>query len=333
MAPCGGSYFLNVPLSRYLSHALVLIVTVAVVAYVAPAAISAHRATPSGASYDAVLADSQSGLPVRLELAAAGCAAPPAISTNASLSRLIDLQRQVQNALNGCAARVEGLNKLRASLDRQITAGTQRIASEQLLLAGLARILYRQPRSVLVTLTTSRNLGDFFTQYADMQAAGARAQQLTAQLQTERTRLQTERAEVAAAQTEEATARAALQAASNRLQQLQDALLAELNAGAQPPVGFTIPPGPRAIIQDIEDAFNPLGQNAVYWALRVAKCESGYNPNAVNPWSGTEGLFQFEPSTWRETPYGHDNVFDPKYNSLAAAWLYQRDGPSQWQCS
>lgn len=320
-------------LRRLLSHALVLTVTLAVAAYVAPQAVSAHRQAASAASYDEVLADAQSSVPARLELSPAGCAAPPAIPAGATLSRLGALQHQVQTALNGCAARVEALNRLQASLQSQIAAGSQRIVAEQALLAGLARVLYRQPRSVLVTLTTSRSLGDFFTQWSDMQAAGARAEVLTAQLQTDEARLQEQRIEVAAARSEESAARSSLTAASNRLRQLYDTLLAQLSAGQAAPAGFVIPAGPQAIIQDIEDAFNPQGQSAVNWALRVAKCESNYNPNAVNPWSGTEGLFQFEPSTWRSTPYGHDNVFDPRYNSLAAAWLYQRDGPGQWQCS
>jgi soluble lytic murein transglycosylase-like protein len=87
------------------------------------------------------------------------------------------------------------------------------------------------------------------------------------------------------------------------------------------------------VINDIIDAFSPLGQYAVDWGLRVARCESNYNPDAVNGWSGTEGLFQFMPSTWRGTPYGRYNVFDPKYNALAAAWVYSRQGGGPWQCS
>jgi hypothetical protein len=43
-------------------------------------------------------------------------------------------------------------------------------------------------------------------------------------------------------------------------------------------------------------------------------------------------LFQFLPSTWAFTPYAKYSPFDPKYNALAAAWLYSRDGPSQWVC-
>ena len=89
---------------------------------------------------------------------------------------------------------------------------------------------------------------------------------------------------------------------------------------------------PPDIAQDIYNAFSPLGPAAVQWAVNVAYCESRYHPNSVNSDSGASGLFQFLPSTWAFTPYAKYSPFDPKYNALAAAWLYQRDGPSQWVC-
>jgi hypothetical protein len=92
------------------------------------------------------------------------------------------------------------------------------------------------------------------------------------------------------------------------------------------------PAPPPDIAQDIYAAFSPLGAGAVQWAMNVAYCESRYHPNSVNSSSGASGLFQFLPSTWAFTPYAAYSPFDPKYNALAAAWLYQRDGPSQWVC-
>jgi soluble lytic murein transglycosylase-like protein len=82
----------------------------------------------------------------------------------------------------------------------------------------------------------------------------------------------------------------------------------------------------------ILDAFAPLGPDSQSWALRVAGCESGYNPNAVNPSSGASGLFQFLPSTWSSSPYAGQSPFDPVANSHAAAWLYSRSGPAAWEC-
>ena len=92
------------------------------------------------------------------------------------------------------------------------------------------------------------------------------------------------------------------------------------------------PAPPANIAQDITDAFSPLGLDAVQWGMNVAWCESRYHPNSVNSSSGAEGLFQFLPSTWAFGPYAGYSAFDPRYNALAAAWLYQRDGPSQWVC-
>ena len=92
------------------------------------------------------------------------------------------------------------------------------------------------------------------------------------------------------------------------------------------------PAPPPQIAKYIYDAFNPLGARAVQWAMNVAWCESRYHPNSVNSDSGASGLFQFLPSTWAFTPYASHSPFDPQYNALAAAWLYKRDGGSQWVC-
>lgn len=92
------------------------------------------------------------------------------------------------------------------------------------------------------------------------------------------------------------------------------------------------PPPPAYIATLITNAFSPLGARAVTWAINVAYCESRYHPNSVNSSSGASGLFQFLPSTWAFTPQHAQSPFDPAANALAAAWLYKRDGPSQWVC-
>ena len=92
------------------------------------------------------------------------------------------------------------------------------------------------------------------------------------------------------------------------------------------------PPPPAYIGKLIIDAFSPLGAAAVQWAINVAYCESRYHPNSVNTSSGASGLFQFLPSTWAFTPEHALSPFDAAANTQAAAWLYARDGPSQWEC-
>lgn len=60
-------------------------------------------------------------------------------------------------------------------------------------------------------------------------------------------------------------------------------------------------------------------------ALAVMQCESGGNPDAVNPYSGASGLFQFLKGTWAiassRAGFGGYSRFDPEANIAAAAWL------------
>ena len=128
-------------------------------------------------------------------------------------------------------------------------------------------------------------------------------------------------AEYDAAQAKEAAdaaAAAARNAAATRL-----VLQAAAAAAPRPSSGF---------VQDlIRQAFGPQGQAAVDWGLRVAACESGYNPNAYNP-DGASGVFQFMPGTFRGTPYGGQNIFDASANVNAAAWYFQQHGGGAWSC-
>lgn len=77
--------------------------------------------------------------------------------------------------------------------------------------------------------------------------------------------------------------------------------------------------------------------NRVDEALTIIDCESNGDPDAVNPYSGASGLFQFLPSTWATTApnagYAGYSVFDPEANVGSAAWLtnrYQELGYSYW---
>lgn len=77
--------------------------------------------------------------------------------------------------------------------------------------------------------------------------------------------------------------------------------------------------------------------NRVEEALAIIDCESNGDPDAVNPYSGAAGLFQFLPSTWETTAskagFQGASVFDPEANIGAAAWLanrYQELGMNYW---
>ena len=77
--------------------------------------------------------------------------------------------------------------------------------------------------------------------------------------------------------------------------------------------------------------------NRVEEALRIIDCESNGDTEAVNPYTGAAGLFQFLPSTWASTSpqagYGGSSALDPEANIATAAWLanyYQNLGYDYW---
>lgn len=69
-------------------------------------------------------------------------------------------------------------------------------------------------------------------------------------------------------------------------------------------------------------------------ALRVARCESRFDPSALNRSSGAAGVFQFLPSTWRQpwNPRRHASPFVAIDNVRAARVLYRLQGWRPWVC-
>ncbi len=99
-------------------------------------------------------------------------------------------------------------------------------------------------------------------------------------------------------------------------------------------VGTRIPPGGSEIEAIIRDAATAQGADAEQ-LLRVAYCESRYNPGAYNA-SGASGLFQFLPSTWAANSvragFAGASVFDPVAAANVAAWMFARGQAGQWVC-
>jgi hypothetical protein len=87
-----------------------------------------------------------------------------------------------------------------------------------------------------------------------------------------------------------------------------------LRPGAtDPTVSWVAPDGTTG--PGVAAIFRVFGKSdGLTWALRVAHCESHYDPGAVNGDSGATGLFQFMPSTW---------------NGYFAGWNIWTD---QWAC-
>jgi soluble lytic murein transglycosylase-like protein len=70
--------------------------------------------------------------------------------------------------------------------------------------------------------------------------------------------------------------------------------------------------------------------------LRVAWCESKFDPGAYNRSSGASGVFQFIPRTWAwasaAVGQAQASPFDAAANVEAAAWLMKTQGPRHWAC-
>lgn len=66
--------------------------------------------------------------------------------------------------------------------------------------------------------------------------------------------------------------------------------------------------------------------------LRVARCESNLDPNAINAGGDTHGLFQFLPSTFASTPYADQSIYDPWANANAAGWMWSQGRRNEWVC-
>jgi soluble lytic murein transglycosylase-like protein len=70
--------------------------------------------------------------------------------------------------------------------------------------------------------------------------------------------------------------------------------------------------------------------------LRVAWCESKFDPGAYNRSSGASGVFQFIPHTWAwasaAVGQAQASPFDAAANVEAAAWLMKTQGPRHWTC-
>jgi uncharacterized protein YabE (DUF348 family) len=100
-------------------------------------------------------------------------------------------------------------------------------------------------------------------------------------------------------------------------------------------VGTRTPPGGSEIEAIIRDAAAAQGANADQ-LVRVAYCESRFNPGAYNASSGASGLFQFLATTWAANSvragYAGASAFDPVASATVAAWMFARGQAGQWVC-
>ena len=239
-----------------------------------------------------------------------------------------DVKQQLALASN----QITQLNLQMAALQQSVADTQQRIERERVQVRMLARALYAQPDSMVALVLESASVTEAVTRIADLTSAGDRAAAMKRALDRDLARLSEQRDQLKSDRDRTQALQKQLQAQFAKL--VAQVVAERLQSPAPGQTPMSLDPGSVGAIQAIIlDAFAPLGSTAQSWALRVAKCESNYNPYAVNRSSGAAGLFQFLPSTWAASPYHAQSVFDPSANSHAAAWLYQRSGPGQWVCS
>jgi hypothetical protein len=87
-----------------------------------------------------------------------------------------------------------------------------------------------------------------------------------------------------------------------------------------------VPRLPKTVEEEIRGVF---GKDAPT-ALRVAKCESGYNPKAKNGTSSARGVFQVMQS-WHQI--NEKWLYNPGINIRVAYQLFQEQGWGPWEAS
>ncbi len=96
-----------------------------------------------------------------------------------------------------------------------------------------------------------------------------------------------------------------------------------------------VPPAPGEIAAIVRAAAEKWGADPDT-LLRVAWCESRYNPSAYNYASGASGLFQFMPATFARNSVraglGDASVWDPVANANTAAFMFAAGQARQWAC-
>lgn len=135
------------------------------------------------------------------------------------------LQAQIADA----NAKVAALDAEIAAIDERRAILQQRIAEERRQLDLLARALYVQPDSLVMSLAMAGSLHDVVTQIGDLQSASHRAQAIKQQMQADQAQLEADRKKQDDARKQEAATRDGLQAKSDQLHALQDRQAAALD--------------------------------------------------------------------------------------------------------
>ena len=87
-----------------------------------------------------------------------------------------------------------------------------------------------------------------------------------------------------------------------------------------------------ALIRDYSIKYNVDPERSI----RIAKCESGFNPLSTSPSSKYHGLFQFNLKTFKANAkrleLENANVLNPEHNIQVATWMFSENQYWQWSC-
>jgi soluble lytic murein transglycosylase-like protein len=101
--------------------------------------------------------------------------------------------------------------------------------------------------------------------------------------------------------------------------------------GKSPPPMPTASPAPAPPTQSIPEIIAAAARRHGVdpdFMIRLARCESGLNPRAVNPAGPYIGLFQFAPSTF--TAFGGHDIYNPADQSEITARMLARGLAHHW---
>ena len=232
-----------------------------------------------------------------------------------NLADALAAQQQLRQSLQDNAAQQADLQtkiaveqQKIADLDAEIAAAqrreamlSDRIDAERAQMRELARAIYVAPDSVLGYLGQSQSLGDLITRVADLNVAGARANELKYGLQQDLAELQTQRKKEQAARDAEITVRDKLNLELSQLQALQ---AQQQNSMAQLQVKIDQTRTELAVLsrqstqlaQQITDMLEQQ-QDAIIAAAMQAVW------NQVQLWSQSNNVGQIPTSTGHSTKY------------------------------
>lgn len=282
---------------------------------------------------------------------AAAADAPAPAQPQGSSQNLTQLNQQLtqqQQRLDQLTNDVKRAETVVDGTSRQLEADSAREAELRGQMQAVARIEYQRPALSLSNILQASNLDQLISSVAQARLVANKEETLHAQAEqlkekdaaarsqaaAQVSKLSADRSQAAQVVQQTQTTLQAAQAQAARAAQAAQAQAVASRAQALNQVAQTAAAAPGSIQQIIVQSFQPQGQAAVAWGLRIAKCESTYNPHAVNP-SGAEGLFQFMPSTFAKTPPGlaGGSIWDPVANSQAAAWMYSQGRQGEWECN